>query len=325
MQNVFVISHASDIDGVGAAALIRMKYSVPLSNIFFSEYSHESIAYVRGMLSREYKKGINLFIADLGADDWLIGDYLKIVEPIRRNGGSVFWFDHHSWSEDAIRRLASRCDVAIVGENPRYCGTEITYRELGFRDRFIKEFVKVVHYSDFNLKPRTEREFNLVGLYTLAITSYAEIKSKDAKTAKLRHIVEVISGKKFFDGRITGDARRFDAINRKRTDAMLKGMIVRKRFAVGFSEGIQSTAGCIAVRKAANRSIGIYVNIKDWKGHIRCENKDISLLARNMGGGGHPHASGFFINPMQFGYLKRRSDRERLADFLEKKINKFIT
>ncbi len=324
MNNVYVISHASDIDGVGAAALIKMKYGVTLSHIFFSEYSEEAISYVDDRLSGSYKKGITLFITDLGVDDRLISSYLKIINGVKRNGGRVFWFDHHPWSANAIKQLASRCDAAIIGENARHCGTEITYRELGFTDRFTREFVKVVHYSDFNIKPKTRGEYRLVGAYTLSITAYAEIKDMDKRTEKLRHMVEVLSCGRFLDSRIREDARRFDAINKKRTELMLKSMIIRKGFAVGFSRGVQSTAGCIAIREAARRPIGIYVNIEDWKGHIRCETKDISLLARKMDGGGHPHASGFFIDPKRFGYLKGSSNRKGFADFLEAMISRHV-
>ncbi|MCL4365542.1 hypothetical protein M1590_04440 [Candidatus Marsarchaeota archaeon] len=324
MNNVFVMSHASDIDGVGAAALIRMKYNVPLSHIFFSEYSEEAVYYVHEGLLHVYGKGITLFITDLGVDDRLIKGYLRIINGVRSGGGRVFWFDHHPWSDNAIMQIAKRCYAAIVGENPRYCGTEITFRELGIGGRFAKEFVKIVHYSDFNIKPRTRREYDLVGLYTLSITSYAELKSRNARTSKLRHMANVISSGRLYDKSMESDARRFDIINRKRIRQMLSGMIVRKRFAVGFSKGIQSTAGCIAVREAAKRPIGIYVNTKDWKGHIRCENRDISAFAMNLGGGGHPHASGFFIDPRRFGYLISKRQKERFADFLEKKIDLLV-
>jgi len=324
MENVFALSHASDIDGVGSAALVRMKYKVPLSNIFFSEYSTEGIDYVNLKLRPHYKKGIILFIMDLGVDDWLIGSYKKLLESVQKGGGKVFWFDHHPWTDKAIMTLTPKCEKAVIGENTKYCATEITFMELGLSGAFAKRFKEIVHYSDFNIKPSDKKGRDLIGHYALSITSYNALKSRGQRIKRLRHMVDVISDGKFLDERIKRDSMKFNEINERRLHKMLGAMIVREKFAVGFSKIVQSTAGCIAVREKAARPIGIYINMNDWKGHIRCETNDISILARNLGGGGHPHASGFMIEPRKFGYLRTRSQKEKFADYLEENIDNYV-
>ena len=130
MQNIFVISHSSDIDGVGSAALVRAKYGVPSKNMLFTNYSKESVEYVEKQMKGRYTKGMTLFLADLGVNERIIGNFLRIVDNVKKRSGTVIWFDHHPWTKGSVKKLAGRCDVAIVGENKDYCATEITYKEL---------------------------------------------------------------------------------------------------------------------------------------------------------------------------------------------------
>ena len=102
MENVCVMSHASDIDGVGSAALIRMRYGVPLKRIFFADYSTESLDYVDSKLKPLYGSGITLFITDLGTNESLVAEYRSIIDAVRKGGGRVIWFDHHPWPAQAV-------------------------------------------------------------------------------------------------------------------------------------------------------------------------------------------------------------------------------
>ncbi len=323
MENIFVMSHASDIDGVGSAALIQMKYKLPSSRLFFSDYSKEGLAYVDKNLGKFYKTGITLFIADLGVNPKIEPSYLQILKKVKKYGGKVCWFDHHPWSDSAIKKLASKCDVAIIGENKDYCATEITYRELGFTDDFTKNFARIVHLSDFNIKPRSEEDYNLVGIYAISIASYYSTnQSWDYITKKLRYIADIISKGKFTDPIIAADAYEFNKINEERVMAMLKQLEIRDNVAVGFSRHVQSTYACGAITQETKKRIVIYVNVENSRGHIRSTGPDISVLARALGGGGHPKASGFDIDPKKFGGFRTRENKAKFADFIQEKIKK---
>lgn len=322
MQNVFVLSHASDIDGVGSAALIKKKYGIPSSRLFFSDYSKEGLEYVNKGLSSFYKKGITLYICDLGVNDSILASYLKILEGVKRYGGKIYWFDHHPWSERAIKTLAKMCEAAIIGENKRYCATEITYRKLGFNDAFTKKFVRLVHYSDFNITPPSKTDFKTIGYYAISITSYNTTRSWNFITKRLRHIADVISEGRLFDAKIKNDAEKFSRVNEARVKGMLKELEIRKDFAVGFSKHVQSTYGCMAVIEKSRKPIGIYVNTEIGRGHIRSTDPDITSLARSMGGGGHPRASGFNVSLKKFNSFRAKKDRARFADFVQKKITR---
>ncbi|MDE1768199.1 MAG: hypothetical protein KGH62_02420, partial [Candidatus Micrarchaeota archaeon] len=238
MQNVYVMSHASDIDGVGSAALIKKKFALPDSHLFFTVYSSESIEYVNKMLKGRYASGLTLFIADLGVNDSIADSYLRILKQVKAHGGKVFWFDHHPWTNKAIKMLTPLCDAAIIGENSEYCATEITQKELGLNDSFSKIFTKIVHYSDFNITPKSKSDHKTVGAYALSITYYNTNKSWGKITAKLRHIADVISKGKLLDATITADANKFQKINEDRTREMITDLTVRKDFALGFSKHI---------------------------------------------------------------------------------------
>ncbi|MDE1824032.1 MAG: hypothetical protein KGH74_01905 [Candidatus Micrarchaeota archaeon] len=321
MQNVFVISHSSDIDGVGSAALIGAKYGVPSKNMLFTNYSKESVEYVEKEMKKRHAQGMTLFLADLGVNERIIGNFLRIINSVKRSNGTVIWFDHHPWTKESIRKLAGRCDVAIVGENKDYCATEIAYKELGLRNWFLDRFVGLVHYSDFNLKPKDVKTRRLIGTYALSIASY-EMKGPRSYTNRmLRHIVDVISSSKFTDKRIESDARRFDMLNKKRTNDMLKELYIRRDFALGFSNDVQTTDACMRIIERSNKNIGMYINLRTGTGHLRALKGDYSELARKLGGGGHPKAAGFYFSLKEHNGFRKKIDREKIADLIQSTIN----
>ncbi len=322
MGYVFVMSHASDIDGVGSAALVKRKYALGQDRMFFADYSKESLEYVDSRLEKHYGKGMTLFVADLGVNEGLVGTYKKILAKVASGGGKTYWFDHHPWDAKAIKELVPLCEVAIVGENRLFCATEITRRELGLSDPFSKKFASIVHYSDFNLTPKSSSMKRLIGHYALSITSYSTSHSRTYLTSRLRHMADVISAGKLEDRRVELDAERFRKTNEERVRRMVKDLYVRKDVAVGFSKHVQSTYGCGAVIDASGKKIGIYVNVASGKGHIRSTGPDISGLASSLGGGGHPRAAGFNINSVKFGKFRTQKDRNRFADFMQESVEK---
>lgn len=314
MKNIAVITHGSDIDGIGSAALIKMKYSVDSKNIFFSDLS--------GTMTRDIIKEVGkmkrrtiLFITDVSPSGNL-ENFEKLLKSIKKKGGHIFWFDHHVWNEDAIIRLTSSCDLAVVGENNSFCATEITRKELALNDAFTEEFTKIVHYSDFNLTPKNKRWQKLIKIYTLGISYYNMITRDQFQKRQnaLRKVLTTLSKRKFFDKSMLNASKTFERLNDTRTRLMLKTLTIRGNIAIGFSSEINATYGCGAIIKKAKTDVGIYVNPDRGKVHLRSVRSDISKLAEAFGGGGHPHAAGFDINLKRYNFLKSESDRARLMD-----------
>lgn len=323
MQNIAVLSHNADIDGVGAATLIKIKYNLPSNRLFFSGYNKESILFAEKRMRKFYKKGFTLFITDLSLNDPVIDTWSKIIKTIKAKGGRVYWFDHHPWSKEAIKKVAKECEVAIVGENEKYCATEIARMELGLATPFIDEFTRIVHYSDFNLKPKDARSRNLIKIYALSLTSFTKSKSGESMLKNLRHYADVISGRRFTDEKITNESKRFEKLNNERIKKMLKEVyLVGSKIAVGFAQGVQSTQGCRALIDATGRDIGIVVDPVAGKGSFRTIKSDISGLAVRLGGGGHPHAAGFEIN-MKKNPLDSKVRREKFVQIIQKQATEF--
>ena len=317
MDNIFALCHQSDIDGVGSASMIKMRYGIKSNNLFFTDYSLENVVRSKDEICRAAKRGAMLIIADLGLNESTKKPLAALIRHIRGNGGRVYWFDHHVWDEDGIRNIASKCDAAIVNENAKYCATEIVRNELHLESSFCREFAKIVHYSDFNIESSDKRYTKRIIEYAMSITSYQQVKDYSLRNRKLRHVAEVISSGRFSDARIRNDARKFDRINKERIEKMLNKLIVLEKVAVGFHKGVQTTIACGAIMKKSGKDISVYVNLDNMHGHIRTEKADCRPVAGYFGGGGHPHAAGFVIKK-RYDFSKE-SERKGFAELIERK------
>ena len=318
MENIISLTHASDIDGVSSAALIKMKYGVPDSNIFFADYSMKSLLSAGRGIRKALKPGTTLFITDIGINKGLAPEFIRIIKSVKGLNGSVVWFDHHFWEDSEIRNVAGGCDLAVIGENKRYCATEITYRELSVRGAFARRLSDTVHYSDFNIRPRERSKRRLIGIYALSIAYYNTL-GVNKRRKGLLHIVDTLCKGKFFDGRMAADASFFERRNLERIAEMAKRLhYAGENIAVGFGPEMQSTQACASISEKSGRDISIYVNVKAGTCHLRSKKADCSIIARAFGGGGHPHACGFSIDKRKYGGFSEKK-KEMLVSEIGKR------
>ncbi len=321
MEDIISLTHATDIDGVGSAALIRIRYGIPVERAFFTDYKVESIEAAGKGIRKFLRKGTMLLVADLAVGSETGKAFFDIVKDVKKDGGHVMWFDHHPWDGPYAKKIAMLCDVAIFGENRKYCGTEITKRELGIDGKFENEFSKIVHYSDFAIRPGSHSIYKTVGYYALSIASYQMLPHEE-KIAKLRHMTEVISGKKLLDSRIKADADRFRRMNDRETERMMKDLYLGKNMALGFAGDIQKTYACMKLIEETGKDLGIYINTRSGRGHMRSVKSDCSLLAAKFNGGGHPHAAGFSPDFKKYDFFKSRDDKKRFLADLERQAER---
>lgn len=322
-MKIISITHANDIDGIGSAALIKMKYGISSDRIFFSDYSEENVSYVQKSVFKLLRKesGTLVFLTDLSMNRILVKGYIKMIKEVKKRGGKVVWFDHHLWGEEEVRRVASLCDFAVVGENHKYCGAEITKINLGIDTKFTNELIKIIHCSDFNLKPKNKKWRKLIGTYAMSIGLYIMFYDKPGLFKKrdnaLRHIVDLIASGRFVDPVIIRDSKKFDKINKARMSLMIKRLYkVTESVYMGFSEGVQSTQGGSAIINKSGADIAIYVNTTTCRAHLRSVKGDTTILSRHFGGGGHPHASSFKIDAKRFNNFKTEKDRTKFVEFI---------
>ncbi len=322
-MEIVSITHASDIDGIGSAALIRRKMGVRLDRVFFSDYSEEALAGISDDVGRiSSREETLLFLTDLGMNRGLAGIYKEIINNAQSNGGMAVWLDHHYWEPRLIKEVAGLCDFAVVGENRRYCATEITMRFLGVRDTFARKLAGIVHYSDFNIRPKDENTRKTVGNYALGIAGFNNA-GEERKIGMLRRLVGTISEGRLSSSELESSAARFRRMSEARIRKMLGGLCrVGSDAYIGFSKSIQSTQGCGAILEAKGCELGIYVNTDSGKAHLRSKGAvDCAKLAGMFGGGGHPRAAGFQIDMRTF-RIGSKEGREKLGREIEKCISK---
>lgn len=174
-----------------------------------------------------------------------------------------------------------------------------------------------MHYSDFNIKPKARSEREMVGYYALSIASYHTL-SVEGNMSALRHIAAVVSSGRFVDKRIKADADRFRKTNDKEVERMLKHVYLGKMIVMGFAGHIQKTYACMKLIDKSGKDIGVYINLKDKRGHIRSISSDILRLAGRFRGGGHAHAAGFSPDFRKYNNFKSESDRKRFLDEMER-------
>jgi oligoribonuclease NrnB/cAMP/cGMP phosphodiesterase (DHH superfamily) len=314
-MNPIVISHSDDLDGIAAGAMVRMRYGVPLDRIFYTDYTKERRDDVARQIRKLDLKDADLFVLDLNPDP--DGTFLGIIDAVKKNGGRVFWLDHHPWSKAAIRKIASRCDVAVVGENRKFCATEIAIRHFGLKGRFIRKLARTVHYSDFNITPRGKEYRKLVKAYALGISYYNMICSPETGTKKLRLLASQLAEGRLVSRELASAARKFEKVNSRRVGKMLADLhLVGETIAVGFSRGVQATMACGEIIRKSNRDIAFCISTEKGKASMRSVKSDITGLAVSFGGGGHPHAAGFEVDTKRYN-LATKKGRRRLIRQIE--------
>ncbi len=321
-----VISHSGDIDGIASAFLLKEAFDVPLKNMFFINYGEEDLAHLEREIAKIAKKGkLSVYISDLSADGKSMPTFSRIIDVAKRSGGEVSWFDHHPWGEDSIKKIAARCKIAVVGENSKYCATEIVYRMFFNREKFLDTLSEVVHYSDFNVKPEDNKIYKIIGYYALGITFYNTSTSRSMIDRKMRSIVSTLEERKLYDRKIVDAAKTFEKINKDRIKKMIKELyLIGGKIAMGFSDDIQSTQACVSIIEASGRDIGVYINTRNGKGHMRSIRSNTSMLAKALGGNGHPHASGFKLDVNEYNNFRSESDKRRVIELITDKSRKVL-
>jgi oligoribonuclease NrnB/cAMP/cGMP phosphodiesterase (DHH superfamily) len=320
MERTFVISHGQDIDGVGSASLLRMRYLIDLKDMFFINYSQADFESALREVGRRLGKGSIVFFTDLSLNEKMVPMVDRFVRRVRARGGSVVWLDHHHWSDRALEVVARKCETAIVGENSCACATDIAKAYTRLTGEFVERFVGLVHCMDlyvdleFASQPNPAWCRSASRIYSMGI-NYLGSGPFDAKQRKLRRVAGLISSGKFFDSSMREAARSYERMNKKRARALLAGMeAVSGRMAIGFSKEMDSGEGCRAMMGKASADIGVLVKTDSRSASIRSVESDISKLAMAFGGGGHPHAAGFEV-PRKYD-LSAAKGRRRLRDDL---------
>lgn len=302
-----VITH-NDADGLGSGALVVERHgpeTAVMSLSYGSPYKlHEALGDVA-----EQEPDCPVYITDLGCDDRLV------VDPLEKIDETVTWYDHHQWEDDVKQDVIDAGVKLVIDEDE--CGTSLIEREMSYDfPPHIQELAEVTKDIDLWIKedPRSDRLG--VMAFALEVDEYIETVIENG----VNH-PEWVEEK--IDEQLETNEELEDFAVYNADSVMVNGYSVAFTYIKG---GRSSTIGNRLVEEhepvddiaIVQRPKGISVySHSNRETFAKCHE-----IAGELGGGGHPTASGFPIPVETFRELAEywrsegQSAREEIWDVI---------
>jgi len=268
----------NDLDAVGCDAIHRRAFP-SVTSIFCSvgRFPH-----VMETISRVPGENDTVSISDLG----YFSGAESVVSRMKGNGWRVEWRDHHRWQSGEQERCASACDLLHVDVGT--CATGICARDLLPSDTIAREIASVV--CDYDLWTHADPRSAVLGQV---------LQRRENRDYVRDCLVKGI----FSDEKIS---REYGEIQKEMERAIRKSIaraqIHGKRYRMGFAPlyGYPSETAA-AMRKELGTDMEILISTSG-RFSLRSVPPVSHIVARNFGGGGHPHAAG---GNFPFGFWER--------------------
>jgi oligoribonuclease NrnB/cAMP/cGMP phosphodiesterase (DHH superfamily) len=227
-------------------------------------------------------KGDLLSISDLGYQK----DSEAIAGKARVNGWNIEWRDHHRWREEEIVKMEKVVGLLRIDTSACACG--IVARDLAPENPVATEVARVV--CDYDLWKHADQRSAVLGQVL------QRKKNRD-------HVRDCLVAGRFTDTLIE---QEYGEIKAEMDAMMLQSLknttITGSKYRVAFAPlyGYPSETAHF-IRDQKKTDIEVIIS-KDGKFSIRSVPPISHLIAREFGGGGHPHASGGSFN---FSFLER--------------------
>lgn len=293
---IIVVSRDSNLDGLVAPALMMRIYGIGKKDVILTQQAEYKELERR---LREMKpNGCSFVFSDLGVSSGDPEAVVRISRLLRSNGNNVIWLDHHPWDDIIINNIGRYTDYLVCGESSMYCASEITHSLLCKKGKEEARLAALAHSADF--PDAKSGKMNRLELLARAITYTRTSKGRESG---LLSIVESLSRLEVEGKFITNAALMQKKVEERSTSVLLRNSHVvelkKARMGIGFSNGLNANYACAVLMKRLGCRIAIYIDTKTGKSGIRsARGIDSSAIARAMGGGGHPQASGFYVKPL---------------------------
>lgn len=302
-DKIVVIAHRRDFDGISSAAQIIRRYRNSVKKVIFTNYDKKTFGNMTTELVASKPNGSTIILADLSAQDDRVKHVTRIFKKLKAHGNSIIWLDHHPWSPYAIDKISKSVDFMIAGENKDHCGAELVFIELCKDDATCKKLSELAHITDFNLPARGKVEGRALERISNVIT-YLDNDSKGTYHKIIKVTKEVSAGELY--GKEAQRAYKEYKVNERKDLKLLKKtarFIKSNDYTIGiaFAHNMESNTACSKIREMTGAEICIFVTTKDGTAHVRSiDGIDCSILSKQLGGGGHPQASGFSVSMAKF-------------------------
>lgn len=263
----------NDFDAVGADAVHRIRFRREGVHTLWSSVGKFPM-YLE-IISQIAGNGDTLSISDLS--------YRRGVEQhlrkIKQRGWRIEWRDHHRWNEDEIGLIRKIVDHLHIDTGRCACG--ICASDLAPEDVISEEIALVV--CDYDLWKHKDPRSGVLGLVL------QREKNRD-------HVRDMLMMGVFDDGQIRSEYQDImremqRVMNRtKRSASVLSS---KYKIVISPMYGYPSETAAF-LRKELGSDIEVLVS-DSGKFSIRSVPPISHLIAREFGGGGHPHAAGGFF------------------------------
>ena len=264
----------NDLDAVGADAIHRMLYG---NDGVFTIWS--SVGKFPGLFAQVSScegKGDLLSISDLGYHP----DTESIAARATKNGWRVEWRDHHRWRDEEIAKIEKI--VKFLHIDTTSCGTGIVAKDMAPDNPVALEVARVV--CDYDLWKHADPRSAVLGQV---------LQRKENRD----HVRDCLTRGIFSDEQI---AQQYSEIKTEMEEAMQRSLhnatFTGTKYRVAFAPlyGYPSETAHF-IRDEKKTEIEVIIG-KDGKFSIRSVPPISHIIAREFGGGGHPHAAGGSFN-----------------------------
>ena len=294
VNNLFIITH-NDLDGMGgAAAFMRILEKSPeeVTTIFAEPYN---LDFFLENVSESIERGDLLVITDIGSNNSIFENVCNAIKKIISKGARIEGYDHHVWDQNDIEKLSALgVEIFIDTET---CGTGVVakYAQKKFEkhDEFLKRLEKAVCSADlwkwddelggklyrvsYTMNKGIEWKHKIIKKFYEGVLWDNEMQShlEEYMREELNNFDSILSTLKSY-----GNRCKISAVYKDKeipSDSLVGAMLLSRE---------NASIAIIIKRKTARR-----VSLS-----LRSRGKaNVQVIARELGGGGHPMASGASI------------------------------
>ena len=265
-EKILCFYHANCVDGAASAAVIRHKY--PQAECYGISHGESVPVSV---------KGAKLFIVDFSFDP-------NTLSQLKNEAKEIFWYDHHVTSLPTHEKLG--WGIIDLKES----GASLSWKQ-EFPTEKMPTIIEYVRDKDlYEWKLPNSREISM------DLANHPDIHDPSGETWK--QLLAPISEKDWHDMILRGK-RALKNQRLRVIQGSKNGFEVdfhgHKAFAVNWTLEASDIGEYIYKEMGYSIAVLFYYNGEMWNFSLRSNQIDVSKLALEHGGGGHPGAAGFRV------------------------------
>lgn len=289
----------NDLDAVGGDAIHRRKYG----EVFTIWSSVGKFLSLLDAVASSPGRGDLLSISDIGYQQ---GVEQRLAKA-RSNGWRIEWRDHHRWKDEEVRAVEKRTSLLHI--DVAVCATGIVARDLAPGDAAAEEIARVV--CDYDLWKHQDPRSKMLGQVVM-------------RKGWREYVRDNLVQGTITDAKIESEyAEIVREMERDIRHSLRHTTIIEDgRYRIAFAPlyGYPSETAH-AIRDELGTDIEVVVS-GNGRISIRSVPPISHLIAREFGGGGHPHAAGgtfpfSLLDRILFWIIKRNRHYRRLAEAAE--------